>query len=79
MTKIHGPVEQAPISVQPRDRVTTHRGEEPGINEVQFAGLQRVASAAESAFVQGILLYDGEQTLSFAEKLLAAPLPLLWA
>jgi predicted AAA+ superfamily ATPase len=44
-----------------------------------FAGLQRVASAAGSAFVQGILLYDGEQTLSFGEKLLAAPLPVLWA
>lgn len=44
-----------------------------------FAGLHRVASAAGSAFVQGILLYDGEQTLSFGEKLLAAPLPVLWA
>jgi predicted AAA+ superfamily ATPase len=44
-----------------------------------FAGLERVASAAGSAFVQGILLYDGEQILSFGEKLRAAPLSVLWA
>lgn len=44
-----------------------------------FGGLERVASAAGAAFVQGIVLYDGEQTLSFGEKLLAAPLSALWA
>jgi predicted AAA+ superfamily ATPase len=44
----------------------------------EFAGLERVASAAGSAFVQGILLYDGEQTLSFGEKFQAVPLPTLW-
>ena len=45
----------------------------------EFAGLERVASAAGSAFVQGILLYDGEQTLSFGDKFQAVPLPALWA
>ena len=45
----------------------------------EFAGLERIASAAGSAFVQGILLYDGEQTLSFGEKFRAVPLPVLWA
>ena len=44
-----------------------------------FGGLERVASAAGTAFVQGIVLYDGEQTLSFADNLRAAPLPALWA
>jgi uncharacterized protein len=45
----------------------------------EFTGLERIASAAGSAFVQGILLYDGEQTLSFGEKFRAVPLPVLWA
>jgi predicted AAA+ superfamily ATPase len=44
-----------------------------------FRGLERLASAAGSAFVQGIVLYDGEQTLSFADKLRAAPLSTLWS
>jgi uncharacterized protein len=49
------------------------------VNAKDFAGLQRLASAAGTAFVQGILLYDGQQTVSFGENLRAAPLPSLWA
>jgi uncharacterized protein len=44
-----------------------------------FAGLDRVASAAGTTFVHGILLYDGEHALSFGEKLVAAPLSTLWS
>jgi uncharacterized protein len=44
-----------------------------------FLGLERVASAAGSAFKQGIVLYDGAQTLSFADNLRAVPLSALWA
>jgi predicted AAA+ superfamily ATPase len=44
-----------------------------------FAGLERVASAAGPAFVQGLVLYDGEQTLSFGSNLHAVPLATLWA
>lgn len=44
-----------------------------------FGGLERVASAAGTAFVQGIVLYDGAQTLSFGESLRAVPLSALWA
>ena len=44
-----------------------------------FQGLERVASAAGSAFKQGIVLYDGVQTLSFAENLRAVPISALWA
>lgn len=43
-----------------------------------FGGLDRVASAAGAAFVQGMVLYDGEQTLSFADKLRAVPFSALW-
>ncbi|MGH8200947.1 MAG: ATP-binding protein [Steroidobacteraceae bacterium] len=49
------------------------------VTQRDFGGLERVASAAGSAFVQGILLYDGEQTLSFGKNLRAAPLPTMWA
>lgn len=44
-----------------------------------FLGLERVANAAGAAFRQGIVLYDGVQTLSFADNLRAAPLSALWA
>jgi uncharacterized protein len=44
-----------------------------------FAGLKRVASAAGATFVQGILLYDGDQTLPFGENIRAAPMSTLWA
>jgi len=44
-----------------------------------FLGLERVASAAGSAFKQGIVLYDGVQTLAFADNLRTVPLSALWA
>jgi predicted AAA+ superfamily ATPase len=44
-----------------------------------FAGLERVAAVAGPAFVQGLVLYDGEQTLSFASNMHAVPLSNLWA
>lgn len=44
-----------------------------------FAGLERVASAAGTALVQGIVLYDGNQTLSFGKTHRAAPFSTLWA
>jgi uncharacterized protein len=43
-----------------------------------FAGLQRLSIAAGADFVQGILLYNGEHTLSFANSLHAVPLQALW-
>jgi predicted AAA+ superfamily ATPase len=49
------------------------------VTRQDFGGLQRLASAAGDSFVQGILLDQGEQTLSFAENLRAVPLPALWA
>ena len=49
------------------------------VTRQDFGGLQRLASAAGASFVQGILLYHGEQTLSFGENLRAVPLPALWA
>ena len=44
-----------------------------------FSGLDRLASIAGKHFVQGIVLYDGKQPLSFADNLRAAPLASVWA
>jgi predicted AAA+ superfamily ATPase len=44
-----------------------------------FQGLDRLASVAGSAFVQGVVLYDGAHSLSFADKLHAAPVAALWS
>ena len=49
------------------------------VTRSDFLGLERLASAAGTAFVQGIVLYNGVQTLSFAENLRAVPLSALWA
>jgi predicted AAA+ superfamily ATPase len=44
-----------------------------------FQGLERLATIAGSAFVQGIVLYDGAHSLSFADKLHAAPVAAMWS
>lgn len=44
-----------------------------------FRGLDRLASVAGTAFIQGIVLYDGAQALSFADKLCALPVAALWS
>ncbi len=44
-----------------------------------FSGLDRLASIAGKSFVQGIVLYDGERPLSFADNLRAAPFASMWA
>ena len=44
-----------------------------------FRGLQRLASIAGDSFRLGIVLYDGEQTLSFGDRLRAAPVSALWS
>lgn len=48
------------------------------VTKRDFAGLERLASAAGADFVQGILLYDGEQTVNFGDRLRAAPVSTLW-
>jgi hypothetical protein len=44
-----------------------------------FLGLERLVSAAGSAFMQGIVLYDGVQTVLFTGNLRAIPVLALWA
>ncbi len=44
-----------------------------------FSGLDRLASVAGKSFVQGIVLYDGERPLAFADNLRSAPFASVWA
>lgn len=44
-----------------------------------FSGLDRLASVAAKRFVQGVVLYDGERPLSFADNLRAVPFASVWA
>ena len=44
-----------------------------------FRGIKKLAKAAGRDFHGGIVLYDGESTVPFGNRLLAAPLSSLWA
>jgi predicted AAA+ superfamily ATPase len=49
------------------------------ISSRDLVGLKHFAEVAGESFLQGIVLYDGEQTLPVGEKLWAVPLSTLWA
>lgn len=49
------------------------------ITRRDFRGLERLAAVAGSKFILGVILYDGAQTLAFADQLRAAPLSVLWS
>ena len=44
-----------------------------------FSGLRRLAAATGERFVQGLVLYDHEQTVPFGGRLTAAPVSALWS
>jgi len=44
-----------------------------------FRGLQKLASAAGNDFKLGVVVYDGEHLVPFAERLFAVPVTSLWA
>lgn len=43
-----------------------------------FRGLRKLASAAGSRFAAGVVLYDGEVTVGFGDRLHAVPIRTLW-
>jgi uncharacterized protein len=43
-----------------------------------FRGLRRLAGAAGSAFAAGVVLYDGEASVGFGDRLYAVPVRSLW-
>lgn len=44
-----------------------------------FKGLRKLAAALPDRFVQGLVLYDGDQVVPFGENLFAAPISCLWS
>lgn len=48
------------------------------VTKASFSGLQKLEQAAGRRFVRGVVLYDGEQTLPFGDRLQAVPIRRLW-
>ena len=48
------------------------------ISSTDFRGLRKLASAAGRQFAAGVVLFDGETSVRFAENLYAVPLSQLW-
>lgn len=48
------------------------------VTPADFKGLQRLQQVAGQRFMGGVVLYDGEMSIRFAEKLFAVPLRWLW-
>ena len=49
------------------------------VDKRDFAGLESLAEDAGKKFIRGVLLYFGDQVLSFGDKLTAVPINELWA
>ncbi|MBX3143033.1 MAG: ATP-binding protein [Trueperaceae bacterium] len=48
------------------------------VTEGDFRGLRRLARSTGTRFAAGAVLYDGEHTLSFGDRLYAVPIASLW-
>jgi predicted AAA+ superfamily ATPase len=48
------------------------------VTDSDFRGLRKLQAAAGSRFVRGVVVYDGETTLRFGDRLQAVPLRTLW-
>ena len=48
------------------------------VTRADFRGLRKLASAAGKRFVAGVVLYDGETSVSFGDALYAVPIRRLW-
>ncbi len=44
-----------------------------------FSGMRRLATACGDRFIQGLVLYDHDRTVPFADNMFAAPLSSLWS
>ncbi len=49
------------------------------LNAKDFAGLKRFQNITGEKFKLGILLYDGDHTTAFGDRLFAVPIGALWA
>ncbi|MCJ8141125.1 ATP-binding protein [Falsirhodobacter halotolerans] len=48
------------------------------VASADFRGLRKMSDALGDRFVQGVVLYDGDQVVPFAENLFAVPVSALW-
>lgn len=49
------------------------------VRDSDFRGLRRLQFLMGDRFRLGVVLYDGDQALPFGDRLVAAPLPILWS
>ena len=49
------------------------------VSQDDFNGLRELATAAGRGFARGVVLYTGEQLVSFEDRMWAVPLGVLWA
>jgi len=49
------------------------------VTESDFRGLRKLKDASGVRFASGVVLYDGESTVRFAEDLFAVPIKALWS
>lgn len=49
------------------------------VSSGDFSGMRKLAAACGDKFVQGLVLYDHDQVVPFAENMFAAPLSCLWS
>jgi len=49
------------------------------VTSADFRGLRKLREAAGDRFTNGVVLYDGEATVSFGDRLFAAPIRSLWS
>lgn len=58
------------VGIEVKAAATVHAGD--------FKGLRKLAAASGDAFKLGVVLYDGDKTVPFAERMFAAPLSCAW-
>lgn len=49
------------------------------VSSSDFSGMRKLAEASGKKFIQGLVLYDHDQVVPFAENMFAAPLSSLWS
>lgn len=49
------------------------------VSSSDFSGMRKLAEACGDKFIQGLVLYDHDQIVPFAENMFAAPLSSLWS
>lgn len=49
------------------------------VSSGDFSGMQKLANACGKKFIQGLVLYDHDQVVPFADNMFAAPLSSLWS